>query len=320
MTVGHSDHAGAERLPASGQQFQITHGDQRATVVEVGGGLRQYSVAAVELLDGYSADARCTGARGLPLIPWPNRIRDGAYTFGGSHYQVPLTEPDKHNAIHGFLRWRNWTCRHHSSDRVTMGTVLHPMMGYPFTLDIDVDYRLGDTGLSVRTSATNIGDRTCPYGAGQHPYLTVGTDVIDRCHLQLTADRYLPTDERGLPTGHDDVEGSAFDFRAGRQIGSQDVDLTFTELTRDQDGLAWVQLTAPDGRKTRIWVDRGYPFVELYTSHTQPAPHFRTGLGVEPMTCAPNAFRSGEGLIRLEPGQSTSAAWGIAAAAGNGGA
>jgi len=51
---------------------------------------------------------------GLPLIPWPNRIQDGAYRFDGVEYQVPLTEPENHNAIHGFLRWRNWTCRQHT--------------------------------------------------------------------------------------------------------------------------------------------------------------------------------------------------------------
>jgi len=302
--------------PASGQQFQISHGDQSATLVEVGGGLRQYTVDGFELLDGYRAEDRCTGARGLPLIPWPNRIRDGAYTFGGRHHQVPLTEPDKHNAIHGFLRWRNWTCRHHNPDRVTVGIVLNPMMGYPFTLDVEVDYRLSAAGLAVRTSATNIGDHTCPYGAGQHPCLTVGTEKIDPCRLQLDADRYLPTDDRGLPTGTADVQGSAFDFRAERPIGTQNVDLTFTGLARDPDGLAWVRLTGPDGRQAAIWADEHYPFIELYTSHTQPAPHFRTGLGVEPMTCAPNAFRTGDGLIRLEPGESTSATWGITGSPG----
>jgi aldose 1-epimerase len=37
----------------------------------------------------------------------------------------------------------------------------------------------------------------------------------------------------------------------------------------------------------------------------------RHSLAVEPMTCAPNAFRSGEGLIRLEPGRSHGGSWGI---------
>jgi len=311
MTGERDEQARSVPQPPSGRQFQISHGPQRAVVVEVGGGLRQYSIGDDELLDGYDADTRCTGARGLPLIPWPNRIRDGAYTFGGNSYQVPLTEPSKHNAIHGLLRWRNWTCREHDTDHVTMGIVLRPMMGYPFTLDVTVDYRLSDDGLTVRTSATNIGDHACPYGAGQHPYLTVGTDLIDPCTLQLDAGRYLPTDDRGLPTGNVDVDGSSFDFRVERVIGDQDVDYTFTDLARSADGLAWVRLTGPDGRQAAMWVDEHYPFIELYTSHTQPSPHFRTGLGVEPMTCAPNAFRTGDGLIRLEPGETTVAAWGL---------
>ncbi len=47
-------------------------------------------------------------------------------------------------------------------------------------------------------------------------------------------------------------------------------------------------------------------------AHTQPEPHWRTGLGVEPMTCAPNAFRSGDGLIRLALGESSTASWDFA--------
>lgn len=157
MTGNRDARPGTRTGGASGQQFDIRYGAHRATVVEVGGGLRQFSVDGHSLLAGYDARARCTGARGLPLIPWPNRIRDGAYPFGGSSYQVPLTEPDTHNAIHGFLRWRNWTCRHQDTEHVTMGTVLHPMMGYPFTLDVSVDYRLDNDGLTVRTTATKRG-------------------------------------------------------------------------------------------------------------------------------------------------------------------
>lgn len=303
--------AASTRLAPSGRQFTISHGAQHATIVEVGGGLRRYRVEQRDLLDGYVRTERCTGARGLPLIPWPNRIQDGSYTFDGVNYQVPLTEPDNHNAIHGFLRWRNWTCRLSSGNRVVMGTVLHPQMGYPFALDVSVDYRLDDDGLSVRTTATNIGDQPCPYGTGQHPYLSLGTDLIDPCELRLDAGQWLPTDDRGLPTGHATVAGSDRDFRRGRQIGAQDIDSTFTDLARDENGRAWVLLLAPDGAGLRLWVDQAYPFIEIYTAHTQPDPHRRTGLGVEPMTCAPNAFASGDGLIRLEPGESTGATWGL---------
>ncbi len=89
------------------------------------------------------------------------------------------------------------------------------------------------------------------------------------------------------------------------------IDYTFTDLARDSDGLAWVHLSAANHGSVALWVDESYPYIEIYTAHTQPAPHWRTGLGVEPMTCPPNAFRSGEGLIRLTPGQAHTASWGI---------
>lgn len=306
-----ADHGGSGPRAPSGQQFEISHREQRATVVEVGGGLRDYRVGQRKVLDGYARDERCGGARGAPLIPWPNRIDGGAYTFDDVEYQVPLTEPDQHNAIHGFLRWRNWTCAQHSADGVVMRTVLHPRSGYPFMLDVTVDYRIDASGLTVHTTATNIGDQPCPYGAGQHPYLTAATDLIDVCELQLDAGQWLPTDDRGLPTGRAPVAGSSFDFRAAREIGGQDIDCPYTDLARDDDGLAWVFLTGPDGTAISLWADEAYPFIQLYTAHTQPAPRWRTGLAVEPMTCAPNAFRSGDGLIHLAPGESTSARWGI---------
>ncbi len=301
----------------SGEQFDIRSGDHRATIVEVGGGLRSYTYGARAVLDGYPVNQMCTGARGAALIPWPNRLADGAYTFADVDHQVALTEPDAHNAIHGFLRWRNWTLRGHRPDRVVVGTVLHPLPGYPFTLDVAIEYRLADTrtgedraGLSVATTATNLGDTACPYAAGHHPYLSVGTELIDDATLVLDAATWLPTDHRGLPTARLPVTGSPYDFRTGRDIGDQHIDYAFTDLART-DGLAWVTLTGPDGRGSRLWVDEHYPFIELYTGDTQPPEKRRRGLGVEPMTCAPNGLASGDGLTRLDPGQAVTTRWGI---------
>lgn len=297
----------------SGAQFEIAFGEQRATVVEVGGGVRTYTVGGRDVLDGYAVTAQCTGARGTPLVPWPNRLGDGQYTFEGTDYQVALTEPDKHNAIHGFLQWRSWQAREHEPARVVMGTVLRPLMGYPFTLDVAVCYTLDEDGLTVQTTATNLGDAPCPYGTGQHPYLSAGGDLVDGCVLRLDAERWLQTDDRGLPTGARDVEGSAYDFRAGRTVGDQQIDYAFTGLARDGLGLAWVWWTTPAGNAIGLWVDASYPYVEIFTGDTLPPVERRRGLGVEPMTCAPDAFRSSEGLIRLEPGESVDTSWGIRA-------
>jgi aldose 1-epimerase len=295
----------------SGRQFEIVWRDQRATVVEVGGGIRQYRVGDRTVLDPYPVEAMCDGAHGAPLIPWPNRLADGRYRFDGVDYQVALSEPEKHNAIHGFLQWRPWQVRHQTKTRVTMGTRIFPMQGYPFQLDIGVDYALGDNGLTVTTTATNAGNRPCPYGAGQHLYLSPGPGLVDDATLQLEAATRIVTDaQRQLPTGTEAVAGSAYDFREPRLLGAQRLDFAFTDLARDADGRAWARLTGPDGRHAELWVDSNYPIIEIYTGDTLAPDRQRRGLGTEPMTCPPNAFGSGDGVIRLEPSQTVTTIWG----------
>jgi aldose 1-epimerase len=305
---------GEETLSApapSGEQFQIVHGEQRATIVEVGGGIREYEVAGRPVLDSYPLDAICDGGHGTPLIPWPNRLKDGLYSFDGADYRVALTEPAKQNAIHGFLRWWPWRAIERGPDRVVMGVPLHPHPGYPFTLDIRVQYALGDDGLTVTTTATNLGEQACPYGMGQHPYLSPGHGTIDACTLELPADtRILVDDQRSLPVGSEPVEGSAFDFRHARPLGELSLDTPFTDLRRDSSGLARSRLTAPDGTCVELWMDERYGFLEVFTGDGLAPSRRRRGLAVEPMTCAPNAFQSGDGLVRLEPGESISGRWG----------
>ena len=161
--------------PPSGEQIEIAFGDQRAVVVEVGGGLRAYAAAGRELLDGYPADGRIASGRGQVLIPWPNRLQDGTYEFDGRRHQLPLTEPEHLNAIHGLVRWAGWRVGEREQSRVVMEHVIHPSPGYPFSLAVGIEYALSDQGLSVAATATNIGPDPCPYGAGADPYLTLGT-------------------------------------------------------------------------------------------------------------------------------------------------
>jgi aldose 1-epimerase len=296
----------------SGRQVEIASGKQRACIVEVGGGLRAYSVRGRELLDGYAADEMCTSARGQCLVPWPNRIRDGSYEFAGLRQQLPLTEPEKQNAIHGLARWANWAIAEREADSVRMEYLLHPQPGYPHALQLAVEYRLAADGLTVRTTATNVGASACPYGAGAHPYLTVGTPTVDSMVLQAPGCTRLRSDERGIPTGAEPVDASEYDFRRPRPIGKTTLDTAFTDLQRDDDGRARVHLASPDGgTAATFWLDERYRYLMLFTGDPLPDVN-RRSLGVEPMTCAPNAFGSGQWLVTLQAGESFAASWGIA--------
>jgi aldose 1-epimerase len=300
----------AARVAPTGEQVELVHGDQRAVVVEVGGGLRAYAAGQRELLDGYDVDAMSTSGRGQLLIPWPNRLQDGRYEFDGRRHQLALSEPEHGNAIHGLVRWTRWFVREREADRVLLEHVLHPQPGYPFSLALEVEYALAADGLSVRTTATNIGVDACPYGAGVHPYLTVGTPSVDAAILTSPGATVIRSDDRGLPVGTDPVERTPFDFRRGRAIAATALDHAFTDLERGDDGLARVELRHPDGSGVVLWVDEGYRYLMLFTG--DPLPDVgRRSLAVEPMTCPPNAFRTGESLVRLEPGETHTARWGL---------
>jgi aldose 1-epimerase len=298
-------------IAPSGAQIEIVHGDQRAVVVEVGGGLREYTLDGRDVLDGYGANEMSSSGRGQVLIPWPNRIQDGRYSFDGQDHQLPLDDVEEQDAIHGLVRWGSWIAGDRAENRVVMEHALHPQPGYPFSLALSVEYLLSEEGLLVRTTATNRGPRPCPYGSGNHPYLMAPVSRVDSLTLRVPGNTLLRSDERGIPVDRLPAEGTDYDFRRPRVIGPTVLDHAFTDLARGDDGRARVELRDPDrGAGVTLWADEAYPYVMVFTGDPLPDVN-RRSLAVEPMTCPPNAFRSGEGLIRLEPGQSLTGTWGI---------
>ncbi|MFK0043585.1 gluconokinase, GntK/IdnK-type [Streptomyces sp. NPDC090741] len=300
---------------ASGEQWRLRHGAHEAVVVELGGALRHYEVAGRPLVDGFAADEQITGGRGQLLVPWPNRVAGGRYRFGGAgDLQLPLTEPENDNAIHGLLRWVPWRLLARSEDAVTVGTTLFPQPGYPYRLEVRAEYRLGPEGLETTVTSTNPGDTAAPYGVGQHPYLTVGTDLVDTALLTVPAGHRLSTDERGLPIGAEPVEGTAYDFRTARPIGEQRLDTAYTGLDRDPAGHCAVRLAHPSGRHgIDVRLVEGIRYVQVYTGDTLPEPgRRRRGVAIEPMSCPADAFRSGTALTVLQPGDSHVFRWVLA--------
>ena len=308
------DQRPAETTPATGGQWAIGHGHQRAVVTEVGATLRSFTVSDRPVIDGFGPQEWSHGGRGQVLAPWPNRLGDGRYAFAGVEAEAPLNEPAARNAIHGLVRWMPWTMTSRAQNRVTMACVLHPTPAYPFTLALHIEYRLGRDGLTVLTDAENQGDGPLPFGLGFHPYLTVGTPNIDTLRLTVPADRRLVTDERGLPTGDAPVGGTEFDFTEGRVIGTTRLDTGFSVLRRDPDGRARVCVDHPDGTAgITTWVDGTFTHLMVYTGDTLPEGSRRRGVAVEPMTCPPDAFRSGTDVVVLQPGGTWAGSWGITA-------
>lgn len=299
----------------SGKQYRIQSGNTFAVVTEEGAGLREFVVNGRELLDTFGPNEISPNSNGQVLIPFPNRIDQGTYTFQGVAEQLPLSEPANNNAIHGLTRWLNWSVAAVGSDQVQLAIVLHGQPGYPFVLAVKETYHVASGVLTVTTDATNIGTAALPYGVGHHPYVTVGTDPINPDILHVPANSYFKTNSRLIPEPPAvTVAGTAFDFRTPHAIGTTVMDTGFTDLIPDADGFVRVKLAAPGGKPTiTVFADKQHKYLQLYTGDTLSVPaERRRSLAIEPYSCAANAFNNGLGLVVLQPGQSFRSTWGIA--------
>ena len=285
-----------------------------AVVTEVGATLRSYSVAGADVVDGFAIDEIAPAGRGQVLAPWPNRLDGGRYAFDGVQGRAAIDEPDLGNAIHGLVRWLPWALGSKTETAVSVRCVLQPQPAYPWRLGLEIEYGLGPGGLAVTTKAMNSTEGPAPFGIGFHPYVTVGVRA-DEVSLVLPATRRLLTDDRALPVGEEDVDGTAFDFREARTLGRTQLDTCFTGVGRGGEGLWWVSVATAD-RTVKVWGDHGFGYIQAYTGDTlEPASRRRRAIAIEPMTCPPNAFATGRDVIVLGPGAGWSAAWGISATA-----
>ncbi|MFI0466700.1 aldose 1-epimerase family protein [Saccharopolyspora sp. 5N102] len=302
---------GGGRWTANGRLYEIRSGRQRAVIAGVSATLLSWQVDGVEMLLTHPADEVGEGYQGKTILPWPNRIDHGRYTFGGEELQVPINEPERDTALHGLMSFVEWQPVRHRADGVVLEYVLPPDYGYPFRLAFRIEYEVDATGVRSTLSAKNIGDTAAPFGTANHTYLGAGGDRIDDIVFELPADTYYVVDDRLIPTGTAPVEGTDYDFRSPRPIGATEMDTAFTGLSRGVDGGAVVRFARPDGVTAELWVDRTHGYLQVYTDDSPATDRpGRAGITVEPMTCAPNAFVTGDGLITLRPGATHRGTWG----------
>jgi aldose 1-epimerase len=295
----------------SGQQWTIRSDGHEAVLVEVGGGVRAYRVGTEDVVFGYAEEEICPASAGEVLAPWPNRIRDGRYTFAGDAYQLTITEPARHNAIHGLVNWSRWQLVAQRPDEVTLGYQLVPVPGYPWPLSFRTTWRVGADGLHASHEVTNQGATPAPFGLASHPYLVVPGVRVDDLTLRVPGRTRLLLDGRMLPIGAARVAGTEHDLSEGRRIGTTVYDAAYGDLIRGEDGGSAVSLSADDGRSVQVWADAGFGWWQVFTADALTGARHRAAVAVEPMTCPADAFRSGRDLITLEPGQTWRGAWGI---------
>lgn len=312
------------RTPLSGTQYTLRAGDDEAVIASVGASLRSYRHGERDLVVPFDADTVRPAYRGATLAPWPNRIVDGRYEFGGAERQTPLTEPERGQALHGLVAWLDFEAVDRGTDHVCLAATIEAQTGYPWRVRVETRFSLAADGLTQTVTATNESTEPAPFGTGPHPYLVAGPNPLEEWTLTLPAATVLEvTDDRLSPvaTASVEVDPDRFDFREPRVLGAVEIDHAFTDVVRDGAGLATVVLTDEKaGTGVQMVWDAACPWVQIHTAD-QPGgpgtPGHRAGLAVEPMTCAPDAFNADRydfdaGLIVLQPGERATASWRIA--------
>jgi aldose 1-epimerase len=298
-------------------------GSTRVVVARRGATLLSWQVdrlgSPVELTDGYLDEAELLaqdGVRNGVLAPFPNRIADGRYRFAGQdHDLLPghgrLARPE---VYHGFARGTVFELADartepHGARLTFRSTGIRPGRhpGYPFSIDLDVSYRITADGIGVEVLATNTGPDPAPYAAGWHPYFRLAS-AIDELTLQIPADTLIRTDQALIPFEGPDTflaleHCPPMDFRRPRRLGAAVIDACYGGLRPGPDGRAETVLRDPaTGSELRIWQHSGY--LHVFTGDTL-ARDRRRSIALEPVETLTNAFNREDSAtaLRIEPGE-----------------
>jgi aldose 1-epimerase len=247
---------------------------------------------------------------GLPILyPWPNRIRDGRFTFEGTTVALPLPSNAPH-AIHGLVRDLRWQVLDvgvnpdgaYARAFVECGGDSSP---FPFRTRATAEYRLTGSVLSLAFTATNIGDGRMPFGLGIHPWFDVPLTPEGRreetlvripARSQWVLDALIPTGEIRAVAGQLPIDGMT-------PLGDASLDHVLTDLTPSGD---WIEASiASPGSPRRIVVRANRSFREQVVY----APPDRPIVCLEPYTCPSDAFNLASAghdahVLTLEPGES----------------
>lgn len=304
--------AQANHTAENGQEWIISAGGYKASIVQRGATLRELSVGDRPLILSFSADQPVPDYRGIIAAPWPNRLADGVYNWDGRKYQAPINEADRHTALHGLVDTQLWELTELSQTGVVLHLKIPAGEAYPSDVELTVEYNLDDDGLHTTVTATNSGHTSAPFGVCPHPYLLAGDAPLNEWTLEVPAESFLEvTEDRLLPVDLASVDGHSFDFRQAKVIGNIELDHAFTNFHAEDGGHSTLTLTDPSGSFVGMSWDESCPWLQIHTADKSDPSLSRLGLAVEPMTCPPDAFNSGTDVVELAPGALYVTGWSI---------
>ena len=273
----------------------------------------RWSVQGRELLyaDPQFLEGSSPTRTGIPILfPFPNRIHAGKFSWEGKEYQLPINDPQKQNAIHGFVCQRPWRVVGQGANAASawisgefLGSRDAPdcQSQWPADYRISVTYRLSADRLRIRAIVDNPDRKTLPFGLGYHPYFRMmGESTI----IMIHAENYWELEEC-LPSGIRKPVAGLRDLRQPRLFGELTLDDILTDLPTEADaeGLCCRGTIRHDDASLEILASPSFRETVVFT------PPHRQAFCIEPYTCTTDAINLQQrgvdaGLMILQPGQS----------------
>lgn len=234
---------------------------------------------------------------GIPvLFPFPNRIRDGRFTWDGHTYQLPLDDPARKNAIHGFACHHAWRIAAQGADASSAwitgvfrcsqdGPDSRPL--WPADHEIQLTYRLTSGSLRLEAEVYNPDRVNLPFGLGYHPYFRMpfsATATADESLLSVPA-RSVWKLEESLPTGERVPVDASCDLNQPRRFGELHVDTILTDLPATSEEMP-ERATLQGTPGAILHLHAGHEFRDLVVF----TPPHREAFCVEPYTCTTDAI------------------------------
>lgn len=279
--------------------FEINLGNFKAKINTYGASLISLSNNEFNLIESNTREGLYAGS---VLAPWPNRIKDGRYSFNDEMFELPINEKSKNNALHGLVAHSDWQPVSSSGSSITLEHILDMPKIYPGKLKLQIKYEFIDNYLEIKIDALNIGNKKAPYGVSIHTYFVAGQNLKNnQLFLQLPSSEFMQVDlERLLPLGIEKVDSTEFDFRILKQISNLFIDHAFKA---DTDLPPRVRLINESKLGVELEFDESTKWIQVHTADRDGKEDARMAIAIEPMSCPPDAFNSALDLITLEPNE-----------------
>jgi aldose 1-epimerase len=281
------------------KKIHISLNEVSAVISTDGAALIGLSVNNFDLIEPNTREGLYAGKI---LAPWPNRIKDGKYSFNKKDYQLPINEVSKNNSLHGLVANYQWEVLFQSESKVVLQYLLNQPDIYPGKFQLQVSYEIIEQGVEIAVLSENIGELSAPYGVSIHTYLVAGAGVKNNeLTIQIPADQFLEVDaDRLLPIKLQPVVGTNFDFIDPKKISDLFIDHAFKYSS---DYPRSISLLNKDGQGAEVIFDDQSNWIQIHTADRDLQGDSRMAVAIEPMSCPPDTFNSGIDLIILEPGK-----------------